>query len=47
MHLTAESVRREREMYRRDIEPTKLAAMKITDVKASDIEAFFTSYSCC
>lgn len=45
MHLTAESVRRERDMYRRYIEPTKLAAMKITDVKASDIEAFFTSYS--
>lgn len=45
MHLTEESVRRERDMYRKYIASYRLAGMKITDVKASDIESFFTSYS--
>ncbi len=45
MHLTEESVRRERDMYRKYIASSRLAGMKITDVKASDIESFFTSYS--
>lgn len=44
-HLTAESVRRERDFFRRYVEGSPLASMKIVDIKASDIESFFTSYA--
>jgi len=43
--LQGGTVKRERNVYKKYIEGSELASMKIKDVKASDIERFFTSYS--
>ena len=43
--LQGGTVKRERNVFKKYIRDSDLAGMKIKDVKASDIERFFTSYS--
>lgn len=45
LNLVAGTIKRERNIFKKHILGTKIAKKQITDIRASDIEEFFSSYS--